>query len=55
MRETFRDAVRTGARGRPRLRGWSSLLIAQVVTRDEKRSVVDVERRIVQGSAARVE
>jgi len=55
IRETFRDAVRTGARGRPRLRGWRSLLIAQVVKRYEKRRVVDVERRIVQGSAARVE
>jgi IS1 family transposase len=55
MRETFRDAVPTGARGRPRLRGWSKLLIAQVVKRYEKRRVVAVERRIVQGSAARVE
>ena len=55
MRETFRDAVRTGARGRPRCRRWSSLLIAQVVKRYEKRRVVEVERRIVQGSAARVE
>jgi hypothetical protein len=55
MRQTFRDAVRPGARGRPRFRRWSSLLIAQVVKRDEKRSVVDVERRLVQGSAARVE
>jgi transposase-like protein len=55
MRETFRDAVRTGARGRPRFRRWRSLLIAQVVKRYEKRRVVDVERRIVQGSAARVE
>ena len=55
IRETFRDAVRTGARGRPRFRGWRSLLIAQVVKRYEKRRVVDVERRIVQGSAARVE
>ena len=55
IRETFRDAVRTGARGRPRFRRWRSLLIAQVVKRYEKRRVVDVERRIVQGSAARVE
>jgi IS1 family transposase len=55
IRETFRDAVRTGARGRPRFRRWRSLLIAQVVKRYEKRRVVDVGRRIVQGSAARVE
>ena len=55
IRETFRDAVRTGARGRPRLHRWRSLLIAQVVKRYEKRRVVEVRRRIVQGSAARVE
>jgi IS1 family transposase len=55
IRETFRDAVRPGARGRPRFRRWRSLLIAQVVKRYEKRRVVDVGRRIVQGSAARVE
>ena len=55
IREVFRDAVRTGARGRPRLRAGKSILIAQVVKRYEKRRVVAVERRIVQGSAARVE
>jgi transposase-like protein len=54
-RETFRDAGRTGECGRPRLRAWKSLFIAQVVKRDEKRRVVAVERRIVHGSAARVE
>jgi len=54
-RETFRDAVRTGERGRPRLRAWKTLFLAQVVKRYEKRRVVAVERRIVQGSAARVE
>ena len=55
MRETFRDAVRTGTRGRPRVRPWKRILIAQVVKRYERRSVVEVERRIVQGSAAQVE
>jgi hypothetical protein len=54
-RETFRDAVRTGERGRPRRRAWPGLLIAQVVKRDEQRRVVEVERCIVQGAAARVE
>jgi IS1 family transposase len=55
LRETFRDAVRTGKGGRPRLRPWKRLLIAQVVKRYERRRVVAVERRIVQGSAAQVE
>jgi hypothetical protein len=33
MRETFRDPVRTGAPGRPRLGPWRHLSIAQVVKR----------------------
>jgi transposase-like protein/IS1 family transposase len=55
IRETFRDAVRTGKRGRPRFRPWKSILIAQVVKRYAKQRVVAVERRIVQGSTAQVE
>ena len=55
IRETCRDVGRTGERGRPRRRAWKNRLIAQVVTRDEQRRVVEVERRIVQGSAAQVE
>ena len=55
IRETFRDPVRTGAHGRPRLRPWRNICIAQVVKRYEQRRVVDVERRIVDGTPARVE
>jgi transposase-like protein/IS1 family transposase len=55
IRETFRDPERTGAHGRPRLRPWRNLLIAQVVKRYEQRRVVAVERRIVQGTPVRVE
>lgn len=55
IRETFRDVVRTGERGRPRLCAWANLCIAQVVKRYAKRRVVEVERRIIQGSAAQVE
>src|SRR5262245_58932015 len=55
MRETFRDPVRTGAHGRPRLRPWRNVCIAQVVKRYAQRHVVDVERRIVDGTPARVE
>ena len=47
MRETFRDPVRTGAPGRPRLGPWRHLYIAQVVKRYVQRRVVDIERRIV--------
>ena len=55
MRETFRDPVRTGAHGRPRLRPWRNICIAQVVKRYAQRRVVDVEHRIVDGTPARVE
>ena len=55
IRETFRDPVRTGAQGRPRLRPWRNVCIAQVVKRYAQRRVVDVERRIVEGTSARVE
>jgi len=55
IRETFRDPVQTGTRGRPRLRSWRNVCIAQVVKRYTQRRVVDVERRIVEGTPARVE
>jgi transposase-like protein/IS1 family transposase len=55
IRETFREPVRTGAHGRPRLRPWRNVCIAQVVKRYAQRHVVDVERRIVDGTPARVE
>jgi len=55
VRETFREAVHTGHGGRPRLRPWRTVCIAQVVKRYERRRVVNVERRIVDGTPARVE
>src|SRR3989475_191378 len=55
VRETFRDPVHTGRGGRPRLRPWRHVLIAQVVKRYERRRVVETERRIIDGTPARVE
>jgi transposase-like protein len=55
IRETFRDPVHTGTGGRPRLRPWRNVLIAQVVKRYERRRVVETERRMVDGTPARVE
>src|SRR5919202_6811183 len=55
IRETFRDPARTGKGGRPRLRPWRHVLIAQVVKRYEQRRVVETERRIIDGTPARVE
>jgi len=55
VREPFRDPVHAGALGRPRWRSWRNLCIAQVVKRSAQRCVGDVERRIVEGTPARVE
>ena len=55
IREAFRDPVHTGKGGRPRLRPWRNVLIAQVVKRYERRHVVETARRIVDGTPARVE
>jgi transposase-like protein len=55
MRETCRDPVHTGTGGRPRLRPWRHVLIAQVIKRYERRRVVATERRMVDGTPARVE
>ena len=55
IRETFRDPVPTGQGGRPRLRPWRHVLIAQVVKRYERRRVIETERRIIDGTPARVE
>ena len=55
VRESFRDPVPTGTGGRPRLRPWRHVLIAHVVKRSERRRMVETERRIVDGTPARVE
>ena len=55
IRETFRDPIHTGRGGRPRLRPWRHVFIAQVVKRSERRRVVATERRIIDGTPARVE
>jgi transposase-like protein len=55
IRETFRDPAPTGKGGRPHLRPWRHVWIAQVVKRYERRRVVETTRRIVDGTPARVE
>jgi transposase-like protein len=55
IRETFREPVHTGQGGRPRLRRWRNILIAQVVKRYERRRVIETDRRIIAGTPARVE
>ena len=55
IRETLREPVHTGQGGRPRLRRWRHIVIAPVVKRYERRRVIETERRIIEGTPARVE
>src|SRR5262249_41617071 len=55
IRETFRAPGQPGQGGRPRLRPWRHVLLAQVGKRDERRHVVATPRRMVDGTPARVE
>jgi hypothetical protein len=47
--------MRTGRPGRPRLRPWDDIYIAQVVKQYAQKRVVGVVRRIVQGSSQQVQ
>ena len=55
MRETLREPAHTGKGGRPRRRPWRNVLIAHVVKRSERRRVVAIEHRSVDGTPARGE
>jgi transposase-like protein len=55
MRETCRDPGQTGQGGRPRRRPWRHVVLAQVIKRSERRRVVETERRMLDGTPARVE
>ncbi len=50
----FRDPVRTGGPGRPRLKLAAGLLMGQVVKHRTGRHVVGVTRRVVRGTAAAI-
>ena len=54
IRTVFREAIPTGARGRPALRPWDGMVIGQVVKQYAHGHVVSVARRIVQGTEAQV-
>jgi len=51
IRDVFREPICTGKPGRPRLRPWDNICIAQVVKRYAGRRVVGVEQRLTQGPA----
>lgn len=48
--KAFRSKHHTGRVGAPRLIAWPKVVIGQVVKRYERRRVVGIERRLVQGS-----
>jgi hypothetical protein len=54
-RRVFREAIRTGKPGRPRLRLPGGVLLAQAVKRYAKRRVIGVARRVARGTAAAVQ
>ena len=54
IQSVFREAIPTGGRGRPALRLWDGVVIAQVVKQYAQGHVVGVVRRIVQGTEAQV-
>jgi transposase-like protein len=55
IRRVFREPIRNGKPGRPRLRPWDSIYIAQVVKQYAHKHVVAVARRIVQGTQAHID
>lgn len=48
-KKTFRTAVHSGKRGRPRLVAWPGVVIGQVIKRHRAKRLVEVEARLVQG------
>lgn len=54
FQEAFRSPLPRHSRGRPRLRPWDDLAIVQVV-KQRCQGVLDVQRRIVQGSESLVQ
>src|SRR3954465_8929610 len=54
FRRVFRDPVRTGRRGRPRLVATPGLLLGQVIKHHSGRRLVGVTRRVVVGTAGAI-
>jgi len=54
FRRVFREPVRTGRRGRPRLVRPAGFVMGQVVKHYAKRRVVGVTHRVVEGTAAAI-
>jgi transposase-like protein len=54
LHKVFREAVPSGGRGRPHLRLWDGLVIAQVIKQYEHGRVIGVLHRIAQGTPLHV-
>jgi transposase-like protein len=55
VRSVFREAIQTGTAGRPHLRPWDGIFMAQVVKQYAGKRLVAIQRRLVQGTAAQVQ
>jgi transposase-like protein len=55
IQKVFRESIPTGRLGRPHLRPWDNICIAQMVKQYAQGHVVGVVRRIVQGTSTQVE
>lgn len=55
IRLVFREPVTTGQVGRPSLRAWPCLFIAQAVKQYKQGRSSGIERRLVQGEASEIE
>ena len=55
IRSVFREPIRTGKVGCPRLRPWDGILMAQVVKQYAGKRVVAIQRRLVQGTMDQVQ
>jgi len=55
IRQVFREPLPTHQPGRPRLRTWPRLFIAQMVKQYQQGRVSGIERRVVQGEPADIE
>jgi transposase-like protein len=55
IRKVFREPIRNGEPGRPPLRSWDGIYIAQVIKQYAHKHVVAVSRRIVQGTQTQID
>lgn len=55
IQSVFREPLHTGQVGRPRLRPWDQIAIAQVIKQYANKRVVGVKRRVVQGTQTSIQ